>query len=364
MTDIDEKELLRPVKWDNEVNCLLLLDQRNLPQQESWLRIYTLEELIEAIKTLAVRGAPLLGVVSAYGVYLGVRNFDGTKEAFLQRLEDVIQQISSTRPTAVNLFSALRRAQEIPFEHPELGPKEIAECIKKLGDTIANEEEQKSLRIAENGARLIPENCRILTHCNTGALATGGVGTALGIIWKAAREGKIAEVLVDETRPLLQGARLTSWELIRWQIKHRIICDSSSAWAMERGMVDMVIVGADRIARNGDVANKIGTYSLAVNAQKHRIPFVVAAPLSSFDISVIEGKDITIEERDPNEVLSFGNYRSSPERAKAWNPAFDITPAPLIWAIVTEQGVIPSPDTEKIVGHISGHPELYDEAVY
>ena len=344
----------KPVYWDGEREVLMILDQRKLPHKVEYLEIKALPELIQAIKTLAVRGAPLLGIAAAYGTYLGVRDFEGEKEKFLNKLDEVIAQISATRPTAVNLFAALRRIQEMLQLAKSLPVGKIKKKILALGHRILEEEEGRSFAIARNGADILGTSVRVLTHCNTGALAAAGVGTALGIIYEGFQRGYVEMVYVDETRPLLQGARLTAWELSQWGIPHRIIADGAAAYFMQKGEIDVVVVGADRIVRNGDVANKIGTYSLAVAAKRHGIPFIVAAPTSTFDLSILEGAQIPIEMRDESEVLEFAGRRIAPEGSHALNPAFDITPASLISAIVTERGVIEKPNIDKIASHIGG----------
>ena len=351
---MNEDKKFRPVYWDFEKDCLIILDQRKLPNREVWLEIKTLSQVIRAIKNLSVRGAPLLGVVAAYGVYIGVRKFRGNPEAFYMKLKDTIEKISNTRPTAVNLFSTLRRIQEITEFTETSTTDKIKFDILEMAHRILEEEERRSLAISRNGADILDTSVRVLTHCNAGALAVGGVGTALGIIYEAYRRGYVEMVFVDETRPLLQGARLTAWELERWNIPYKVITDSSAAFLMSQGLVDVVIVGADRIVRNGDVANKIGTYSLSIAASKHRIPFIVAAPTSTFDLSLLDGEKIKIEYRNQEEVLSFAGKRIAPKNASAYTPAFDITPAKYVSAIVTERGVIEKPDIYKVASHISG----------
>ncbi len=352
-------DLFRPVFWDDEESCLVVLDQRALPVRERWLRIRTVGRLASAIRSLAVRGAPLLGVAAAYGVYLGVRGCRGSKERFLARLEQTIELLSKTRPTAVNLFSALRRAQEVGLLAETSSVEDVKARLLELGHQVLREEEERSFAIARHGADVLGTSVRVMTICNTGALAAGGVGTALGIIYEAFRRGYVEEVYVCETRPLLQGARLTAWELMRWGIPFRIIADGAAPAVMAQGLVDVVIVGADRIVKNGDVANKIGTYSLALAANRHRIPFIVAAPTSTFDLSKLEGAEITIEERPQEEVLSVLGRRIAPQGACALNPAFDVTPAELVTMIVTERGVVENPNKFKIAAHIAG--EIYTD---
>ncbi|RKZ34697.1 S-methyl-5-thioribose-1-phosphate isomerase [bacterium] len=343
----------RPVFWDSDEDCLYILDQRKLPHKEVWRKLTTLAQVEKAINTLAVRGAPLLGIVAAYGVYLGVRKCRGGQKKFFKKLDEVIKRLGNTRPTAVNLFATLRRIQEAKWLSQSFSVDKIKQEIFNLGERILAEEEEQSYSIARNGADILDTSIRVLTHCNTGVLAAGGIGTALGIIYEAHRRGYVEDVLVDETRPLLQGARLTAWELQRWNIPYKIVIDSAAPSLIANGVVDVVIVGADRIVRNGDVANKIGTYSLALAAHKHRIPFIVAAPTSSFDLSLIDGEKIEIELRPKDEVLSFAGKSIAPPQARAFTPAFDITPAELISAIVTERGVIEKPDIHKISAHIS-----------
>ena len=354
---------LRPVYWDERKKCLRILDQRKLPFVEEWLEITELSQLEDAIKTLAVRGAPLLGIAAGYGVYIGMRDFEGDNSSFRKRLNEVIFRIGATRPTAVNLFAALRRAQETACNEVNTKTSDILEQLLNLGHRLISEEEERSFAIARNGADLLEPNIRVLTHCNTGALAMGGVGTALGVIHEAHRRGYIKEVFVDETRPLLQGSRLTAWELQRWNIPFRIITDAAAAYAMSLKMIDVVIVGADRVVRNGDIANKIGTYSLAVSANALQVPFIVAAPTSTFDLSILEGVGIPIESRDANEVLSLHGNQIAPQNANVFNPAFDITPAELITAIVTERGIIKNPDKYNIADHISRTHSFDDAAV-
>jgi len=346
-------EPIKPIYWDSEDDCLVILDQRKLPENVVWLRIKTLDELEDAIIKMAIRGAPLLGVAAAFGVYIGIKDFEGSKEGFNALFENTLKRIASTRPTAVNLFAALGRAQEVVNIVADADLGELKAAIFEMANAILKEEEEKSYSIARNGARLIEFGSKILTHCNTGALAVGGIGTALGVVYQAFKDGKVDMVYVDETRPLLQGARLTAWELSSWGIPHRVIVDSAAASLMMKGDVNYVLVGADRIARNGDVANKIGTLSLAVAAHTFEVPFIVAAPLSSFDLSAADGTRIKIEERDEEEVLTCGGRRIAPKSSKAYNPAFDVTPARFVTAIVTEKGLIEKPDKGKISEHVA-----------
>jgi methylthioribose-1-phosphate isomerase len=297
-----------------EDGALVVLDQRALPAEERWIRCETPEQVADCIRTLAVRGAPAIGIAAAYGMALA-DDRDGAAEL-----------LRSTRPTAVNLAWALDQTARSD------NPLDTARRLHR-------EQHEADRRMAELGAELFGEGTRALTHCNTGALATGGIGTACGVLIAAWEHGRLAEVWVDETRPLLQGARLTSYELRQAGIPHRVVADSAAGSLMARGLVDRVIVGADRIAANGDVANKVGTYPLAVLADRHGVPFYVAAPLSTIDPATPDGASIPIEERDPGEVVAGG---------EAFNPAFDVTPAELVSAIVTEAGVLEPPYTTSL----------------
>jgi methylthioribose-1-phosphate isomerase len=315
--------VVRPLRFDD--GSLLVLDQRRLPAEESWLRCERPEQVAEAIRTLAVRGAPAIGLAAAYGMALAD---EPVAAASLLR---------STRPTAVDLSWALERSLEA-FER---GGREAALAF---AEALAHERETADRTLAALGAERFAPGDRVLTHCNTGPLATGGYGTAAGVLRAAWEAGRLEQVWVDETRPLLQGARLTAWELGREGIPYRIVADASAGSLMARGLVDRVIVGADRVAANGDVANKIGTYPLAVLAARHGVPFYVAAPLSTLDPSTPTGDAIPIEERDPAEVANG----SAPEGADAFNPAFDVTPAELVTAIFTEAGALEPPFADSI----------------
>jgi methylthioribose-1-phosphate isomerase len=305
-------DAVEPLRFEG--GALLILDQRALPEAEQWIRCETVEQVADCIRTLAVRGAPAIGLAAAYGM------------ALADDREAAADLLRSTRPTAVNLAWALERCRE-------------ADDVLELARGLHRDQHDADRRLAELGAELFGEGTRALTHCNTGALATGGYGTACGVLRAAWGRGRLAEVWVDETRPLLQGARLTAWELRRAGIPHRVVADAAAGSLMARGLVDRVVVGADRIAANGDVANKVGTYPLAVLAARHGVPFYVAAPLSTIDPATRDGDAIPIEERDPSEVLSGGD---------AFNPAFDVTPAELVTAIVTEAGVLEPPYGESI----------------
>jgi methylthioribose-1-phosphate isomerase len=322
---------LSPLRWDHAENgALLLLDQRALPGEERWLRLVSYEEVAAAIRDLTVRGAPAIGCAAAYGVALGARA--GAP------LEQVYPLLRATRPTAVNLSWALermRRAQQTPAAL-------LAEACAIQAEDIA-----ACRRIGELGATLLSDG-GVLTHCNAGALATGGYGTALGVVRAAVKAGRRLHVFCDETRPVLQGARLTAWELTRSGIDATLICDNMAASMMARGEVSFVVVGADRIAKNGDVANKIGTYAVALAAAAHELPLIVAAPWSTVDLATPSGAEIPIEERTADEVLCHGGRLLAPARMRVRNPAFDVTPAHLVAAIVTERGIARAPFADSL----------------
>jgi methylthioribose-1-phosphate isomerase len=312
VTTARETATIEPLRFED--GALMVLDQRALPEAERWIRCETPEQVADCIRTLAVRGAPAIGLAAAYGI------------ALADDREAAAELLHSTRPTAVNLAWALEQCRAAA------DPLETARRLHR-------EQDEADRRLAELGAELFAEGTRALTHCNAGALATGGFGTACGVLRAAWDHGRLAEVWVDETRPLLQGARLTAWELRQAGIPHRVVADAAAGSLMAQGLVDRVVVGADRIAANGDVANKVGTYPLAVLADRHGVPFYVAAPVSTIDPATPDGSAIPIEERDPAEVLTGG---------AAFNPAFDVTPAELVTAIVTEAGVLKPPYEESI----------------
>ncbi|WP_438316574.1 S-methyl-5-thioribose-1-phosphate isomerase [Candidatus Caldatribacterium sp. SIUC1] len=338
--------MLQALEWKGRM--LRFLDQTRLPREEVYIETEDYRDVVEAIKALRIRGAPLIGVAAAYGVCLGA--FEALKsDDFFAFLREVDADLRATRPTAVNLFWALDRMQRIwlPGESEE-DWEDIVERLVEEAKTIDRENALLSERIARFGAGLLADGDRVLTHCNTGPLACGGWGTALGaILWAVQREGKRLVVYADETRPLLQGARLTAFELQKAGVPVTLICDNMAGFLMSQGVITKVVVGADRIAMNGDVANKIGTYTVAVLARYHGIPFYVAAPLSSVDPKARSGADIPIEEREAEEVLSFGGVRVAPQVAVR-NPAFDVTPAELVTALVTEEGVVYPPFGEKL----------------
>ncbi|MBP6004666.1 MAG: S-methyl-5-thioribose-1-phosphate isomerase [Pyrinomonadaceae bacterium] len=339
-----------PVKWTDE--GVDMLDQRLLPTEEKWLMLKTAGEVAAGIKDMVVRGAPAIGVSAAYGVALGAKNFVGTTVADLEdEMEFVSEMLGKTRPTAVNLFWAIDRMNRT-FQAAIADGKTVSEIKQILvDDALAiHEEDIESQRlIAQFGGELIADNSTVLTHCNAGALATGGVwGTALGVIRGAVDQGKNISVIADETRPYLQGARLTAWELMQDDIPVTLITDNMSGHIMKRGDIQAVVVGSDRIAANGDVANKIGTYMVAVLAKRHNIPFYVAAPLSTVDMNCPTGDEIPIEERDREEVTHVKGIQLAPEGVGITNYAFDVTPNDLVTAIITEKGVARAPYTESL----------------
>ena len=334
--------VIAPVRWDTD--RLVLVDQTVLPEREIERDYRTWQEVGAAIRTLVVRGAPAIGVAAAFGVVLAARashaaSFDG----LLADLETAIKGLAATRPTAVNLFWALDRMRQATVASRALPLDAVRARLLAEAQAIRDEDIAANRAMGAHGAALVPPNARILTHCNAGALATAGYGTALGVVRAAHAQGKVALVWVDETRPVMQGSRLTAWECVREGIPHRLIADVAAASVMSRGEVDLVVTGADRIAANGDTANKIGTYSLAVLAAHHRVPFYVAAPFSTIDPSIASGAQIPIEERDASEVRRVGGQQTAPSASPVFNPAFDVTPAALIAAIVTERGVMRPP---------------------
>jgi methylthioribose-1-phosphate isomerase len=326
---------------------LLLLDQRALPLEEQYLALDTAVEVAGAIRDMVVRGAPAIGITAAYGAALAARDgFARAREGWKTAVESDLQALSRARPTAVNLFWALERMKRAVAALPE--EVDPFEALAAEAGRIHREDVAANRRLGELGAALIEGTTGAITHCNAGALATGGYGTALGVIRAAHAAGKLHRVYADETRPWLQGARLTAWELARDGIPVTLLADAAAASCMARGGVGWVIVGSDRIAANGDVANKIGTYALAVMARYHGVKFMVAAPTSTIDMQAADGRSIPIEERDSQEVLSCGGRRVGPKGVAAWNPVFDVTPATLVDALVTEKGVVLSPNREKL----------------
>lgn len=326
-----------------------LIDQRFLPAREIVIDCRTHEDLASGIRDMVVRGAPAIGISAAFGIALGAQELEAITQPdlFIEKMETMARIIASTRPTAVNLFWAIDRMRPVWTEVSTLAPEIRAGELFRTAQSIKEDDIARNRKIGEHGQALLPDPATILTHCNAGALATGGYGTALGVIRGAVEAGKSIRVLADETRPYLQGARLTAYELVTEGIPTTLITDSMAAMVMGQGKVDAVIVGADRIAANGDTANKIGTYGLAVLAKAHGIPFYVAAPFSTIDRKTPTGKTIPIEERSPREVTHSGDIRIAPEGVQVYNPAFDVTPAGYITAIITEKGAFAPKDLEQ-----------------
>ncbi len=346
----------RTIQWVGDADGFVrLIDQTLLPTALEYRDCRTVEEVWEAIKTLRVRGAPAIGVAAAMGTVAGMKNFsDRTRGAYRKRLKDVTDFLRTSRPTAVNLFWALDRMERcVALRAEEESPERLTRRL--LDEALAIEEEDRQMcrAIGQAGAALIGEGQGVLTHCNAGGLATADYGTALAVLFAAAEEGRRFRVYADETRPLLQGARLTAWELMRRGLDVTLICDSMAAQVMKEGRVHLVIVGADRIAANGDAANKIGTYGVALLAAAHGIPFYVAAPSNTFDLGLPNGDGIPIEQRDPREVTHGFGRQTAPDGVQVYNPAFDVTPAHLIAALVTEKGLI-RPVEEKTIRHVLG----------
>ena len=342
--------MIIPVKWNDE--GVEMLDQRLLPTEEKWLMLKTYTEVAAGIKDMVVRGAPAIGVSAAYGIALGAKNFVGTNIAdFEDEFEYICQVLSKTRPTAVNLFWAIDRMKRTFRKAKDEGKSigEIKQILIEDAKAIHEEDIESQRLIAKFGGELIEDNSTVLTHCNAGALATGGVwGTALGVIRGAVADGKKISVIADETRPYLQGARLTAWELLQDDIPVTLITDNMSGHVMKKGRVHAVVVGSDRIAANGDVANKIGTYMVAVMARQHNIPFYVAAPLSTVDLNCPTGEEIPIEEREIREITHVQDIQLAPEGIDVSNYAFDVTPNEFVTAIITEKGVARAPYTESL----------------
>ena len=332
----------KTIEWKGD--RVRILDQRRLPQEVRYLDCRNASSVAQAIRTMAIRGAPAIGVAAAMGIALAAKKtLFHQPEAFRKSLEKVCYEMRQTRPTAVNLFWAVDRMKRILDQVHAQGVEKTKTKLAEEALRIYKEDVEVNQKIGEFGKGLIKSGDGVLTHCNAGALATAGYGTALGVIYAAWAEGKRFRVFADETRPQLQGARLTAWELVQGKIPVTVITDNMAGWLMEKGEINLVLVGADRIARNGDTANKIGTYSLAVLSKWHGIPFYVAAPVSTLDLTLASGWDIPIEERDIKEVTHFRGNPITPKGVKAFNPAFDVTPHSLIHAIITEKGPIRKP---------------------
>lgn len=341
--------MLPTIEWKGD--AVVMIDQRKLPSAEIYVSCKTAAEVAKAIKTMVIRGAPAIGVAAAMGIALGMRRSSatGTKQ-FTTEFQKLCDLMAGTRPTAVNLFWAIERMKKI-FAAAAQGGCSVGEIKQRLEAEalrIHDEDVESCRTMGAHGAKLVPQEARILTHCNAGALATAGYGTALGVIRAAVEQGKKVAVLADETRPFLQGARLTAWELVKDGIDTTVITDNMAGAMMRLGHVDLVVVGADRIASNGDVANKIGTYAVAVLAKEHNIPFYVAAPMSTVDLDTVDGSKIPIEERPAKEVTHVASSRLTPEGAHIRNPAFDITPHKYVSAIITERGIARPPYSESL----------------
>ena len=341
--------MLPTIDWQDDV--VIMVDQRKLPSQELYVRCRTPQEVAKAIRTMVIRGAPAIGVAAAMGIALGVKRSKakGTPQLAVE-LQKICTLMAATRPTAVNLFWAIDRMKKAFAEGAQSGesPEEIGERLEAEARRIHDEDVANCRAMGQHGANIVPDGARVLTHCNAGALATAGYGSALGVLRAAVEHGKRIAVFADETRPFMQGARLTAWELVREGIETTVITESMAGPLMRDREIDLAIVGADRIAANGDVANKIGTYTVAVLAREHDIPFYVAAPVSTIDLSTPDGAHIPIEERDQREVSHFGASRVTPVGAHIRNPAFDVTPHRYITGIITERGICHPPYLESL----------------
>ena len=336
---------------DIQDDVLVMVDQRKLPAQEIYVRCRTAPEVAKAIRTMVIRGAPAIGVAAAYGIALGMKRSTakGTNQ-FAVEFQKICDLMAGTRPTAVNLFWAIDRLKAAFAAGAQSGesPEELAARLMREAQAIHDEDVANCRAMGAHGAAIMPDGGRVLTHCNAGALATAGYGSALGVIRAAVEQGKKIAVFADETRPFLQGARLTAWELVRDGINTTVITESMAGPLMRAGEIDVVVVGADRIAANGDTANKIGTYTVAVLAHEHKIPFYVAAPISTVDLNTPTGDAIPIEERDQREVSHLGTARLTPEGAHIRNPAFDVTPHRYITGIITERGILRPPYSDSL----------------
>jgi len=348
---------IKPILWQD--NCLQLLDQRLLPNEQQYICLENIKDIAQAISNMVVRGAPAIGITAAYAVVIAVRQrIEHNPNTWLQTIEQDLQILAQSRPTAINLFWAINLMRE---RMAELSAHNAVAVLLTLAKKIHENDIADNVIMGKLGAQLINDKCAVLTHCNAGALATGGYGTALGVIRSAFAEGKIAHVYADETRPWLQGARLTAWELVYEDIPVSLLVEGAAAHMIKTSQqtdtpIRWIIVGSDRIAANGDVANKIGTYALAVLARHHGINFMVVAPTSTIDMNICCGDDIPIEERAADEVLNYSGKNVAAIGAQARNPAFDVTPADLVDAIVTEKGVILTPDLDKISALMSNQP--------
>ena len=359
-TKLFDEPPVQSIRWlGDATGAAEIIDQTRLPEELVRLRITTAQQMWEAIRSLRIRGAPAIGIAAAMGLVVGLQpERNQPLSSYRARLADLADYLATARPTAVNLFWALQRMRRVAHQSEAQDAAELHEQLYREALAIRQEDAQLCRRIAIHGARLMPRHGSVLTHCNTGGLATAELGTALGVIVAAWCQGAELHVFVDETRPLLQGARLTTWELRQWGIPHTLLCDNAAAQLMHQGDLQAIIVGADRIAANGDTANKIGTYALAVLARHHRIPFYVAAPYSTFDPQLDSGDEIPIEQRPAEEVTQLNGQSVAPPGTSAFNPAFDVTPAELITAIITDRGVISPVNSQTIkavLGSVPGH---------
>jgi methylthioribose-1-phosphate isomerase len=328
---------------------LEMIDQRVLPSRFEYISYDSAESVAAGIRDMVVRGAPAIGCAAAYGVALeALRLRDEPSSEFKKKLEIGLEVLAQSRPTAVNLFWAIKRMKDVWSKVKDENPGSIAERLLQEAHGILEEDIQINRAMGSYGAALLTDGSRVLTHCNAGALATAGWGTALGVFRSAVEAGKKISVIADETRPFLQGARLTAWEMVQENIPVTLITDNMAGYMMSKGEIDAVVVGTDRVAANGDVANKIGTYMVAVLARRHNIPFYVACPLSTIDRNIASGSEIPIEERNSNEVLGFRDYQWAAQGVQVRNPAFDVTPAELVTGLITEKGVVLAPDKDKI----------------
>lgn len=352
-------DAVETLRWRD--SRLEMIDQRLLPGRFDYVSCTSAREVAEGIRSMVVRGAPAIGCAAAYGIALeALRLKDGSVETFEAGLEGGFTALARSRPTAINLFWALNRMRLVWKLQGKSPLPAVADALLREAQAIYAEDLTINRAMGELGAALLPQSARVLTHCNAGALATAGHGTALGVIRSARDQGKKISVIASETRPFLQGARLTAWEMVQEKIPVTLITDNMAGHLMSRGEIDAVIVGTDRVAANGDVANKIGTYTVAVLARRHGIPFYVACPLSTIDLSVASGADIPIEERAPEEVFGFRDTRWAPEGVAVRNPAFDVTPAELVTALITEKGVVMRPDREKIAALLRSRAQRQD----
>ena len=330
------------IAWQDDY--VVMIDQRKLPFKETYVVCKTAEQVVEAIRKMVIRGAPAIGVAAAMGLAMGAQRIKArNRSTFERHFQRICEKMACARPTASNLFWAIQAMQEVLKDHPRANVEELKNHIRQRANELLTEDQEINKSIGLYGQTVVPDGATVLTHCNAGALATAGYGTALGVVRAAWEAGKTIQVLADETRPFLQGSRLTAWELQQDNIPVTLITDSMAGYLMNKGKVQVIVVGADRIAANGDVANKIGTYSLAVLARENKVPFYVAAPLSTVDLSVATGKDIPIEERDPREVTHSLGRSVAPLGVNAWNPAFDVTPNRFVAGIITEKGIARKP---------------------